>query len=87
MKYSTSNGTAVAGIDYTAISPPVTMTFNNGVISNAFKVTVMNNGIIYTNPMEKTVYLCPSAGRWPATQRMEYRTPCSASSTPITRVI
>ncbi|MFZ0829365.1 MAG: Calx-beta domain-containing protein [Verrucomicrobiia bacterium] len=57
LKYSTSNGTAQTPADYTAISPPVSLSFNNGVLSNGFTVTVKNNGFIYTNFVEKDFFL------------------------------
>ena len=56
LKYSTSNGTAVAGTDYVAIAPANSI-FLQGVTSNSFNVTVKNNGLIYTNIVEKTVNL------------------------------
>ncbi|MEI6197654.1 MAG: Calx-beta domain-containing protein, partial [Verrucomicrobiota bacterium] len=56
LKYSTSNGTAVAGSDYTAIAPTISI-FGPGNTTNNFNVTVKNNGLIYTNILEKTVNL------------------------------
>lgn len=56
MKYSTTNGTAVVGTDYTGITNQ-NLTFVQGVTSNGFNVTIKNNGFIYTNIQEKTVNL------------------------------
>jgi uncharacterized delta-60 repeat protein len=56
MKYSTSNGTAVVGTDYTGITNQ-NLVFNPNVVSNGFIVTVKNTGLIYTNMTEKTVNL------------------------------
>src|ERR1035437_5777093 len=56
MQYSTSNGTAVVGTDYTGITNQ-NLVFNPNVVSNGFIVTVKNTGLIYTNMTEKTVNL------------------------------
>ncbi|HUZ08456.1 MAG TPA: Calx-beta domain-containing protein, partial [Candidatus Paceibacterota bacterium] len=56
MRYSTTNGTAVAGADYTGITNQL-LTFNQNVISNGFNVAIKDNGFIYTNIQEKTVNL------------------------------
>ena len=57
MKYSTTNnGTAAAGTDYVAIANQ-TLTFLSGVVSNKFNVTLINNGLTYTNIAEKSVSL------------------------------
>jgi len=56
MRYSTTNGTAVAGTDYTGITNQL-LTFNQNVTSNGFNVAIKNNGFIYTNIQEKTVNL------------------------------
>ena len=56
MQYSTSNGTAVVGTDYTGITNQI-LVFNDHVVSNGFIVTVKNTGLIYTNMTEKTVNL------------------------------
>jgi uncharacterized delta-60 repeat protein len=53
--YSTSNGTAVAGPDYNAASGGIL--FRDSDLGGAFNVTVKDNGLIYTNPVEKTVNL------------------------------
>jgi uncharacterized delta-60 repeat protein len=62
MRYSTinSNGTAVVGTDFTGLTNAGPLTFGQGVVSNAFNVTVKNNGIISTNLLEKTVFLALS---------------------------
>ena len=62
MRYSTinSNSTAVVGTDYTGLTNAGPLVFNQGVVSNGFSVTVKNNGIIYTNIQEKTVFLALS---------------------------
>jgi uncharacterized delta-60 repeat protein len=56
MKYSTSDGTAVVGTDYTGITNQ-NLVFNQNVTSNGFNVAIKNNGFIYTNIQEKTVNL------------------------------
>jgi uncharacterized delta-60 repeat protein len=56
MSYSTTNGTAIAGVDYTGINNQ-RLTFNQNVTSNGFNVAIINNGYIYTNIQEKTVNL------------------------------
>ena len=63
VRYSTvnSNSTAVVGTDYVGITNAGPLVFNQGVVSNAFNVTVKNNGIIYTNIVEKTVDLALSS--------------------------
>jgi uncharacterized delta-60 repeat protein len=57
VRYSTinSNSTAVVGADYTGLTNAGPLAFNQGVVSNAFTVTVKDAGIIYTNQVEKTV--------------------------------
>jgi uncharacterized delta-60 repeat protein len=60
MKYSTTNGTAVVGTDYTGITNQ-NLVFNQNVTSNGFNVTIKNNGFIYTNIQEKTVNLVLSS--------------------------
>ncbi|MBU6409140.1 MAG: hypothetical protein KGR98_02015, partial [Verrucomicrobia bacterium] len=52
VKYSTTNGTAIAGVDYTAIINHSTV-FGSGVSSNGFYVTILGNSFIYTNTTEK----------------------------------
>jgi len=47
VNYSTTNGTATAGTDYTATSG--TLTFSNGVSSLSFPVPITNNGLITSN--------------------------------------
>jgi uncharacterized delta-60 repeat protein len=55
---STSNGTAVAGVDYLAINPnPKLLNFGPGDVSKGFNVSILDNGYIYTNFTEKTVNL------------------------------
>lgn len=55
MTCSTSNGTAIAGVDYTAIplTPPTTRSFGPGVTTNSFTVTNLPAGLIYTDFTEK----------------------------------
>jgi uncharacterized delta-60 repeat protein len=55
MTCSTSNGTAIAGVDYIAIplTPPTTRSFGPGVTTNSFTVTNLPAGLIYTNFTEK----------------------------------
>ena len=47
VNYSTANGSAVAGINYTPVNG--TLTFSNGVATNYFVVPIINNGIIDTS--------------------------------------
>ena len=60
MRYFVTNGTppnaALAGTDFVA-QVNIPLTFNQGVISNNFNVTVINSGLIYTNINEKEVNL------------------------------
>jgi hypothetical protein len=60
--YSTSNGTAIAGSDYAPVSG--TLTFNPGVITRTFTVTVINDAgsegnetfnLILSNPISATL--------------------------------
>ena len=59
VRYSTigSNSTALVGVDYIGLTNAGPLTFNQGVVSNGFNVTILNHGIIYTNMVEKTVAL------------------------------
>jgi uncharacterized delta-60 repeat protein len=52
----TSNGTAIAGVDYTGFTN-YQVFFPQGVVSNSFAVTNRPNGLISTNFVEKTVNL------------------------------
>jgi len=63
VRYSTisSNSTAVVGVDYVGLTNAGPLVFNQGVVSNGFNVTVKDNGLIYTNIQEKTVFLALSA--------------------------
>ena len=56
MKYSTTNGTALAGTDYTSLINQ-SLTFGPTVSSNGFKVSLLNNSYIYTNVTEKYLNL------------------------------
>lgn len=55
--YSTSGGTAAANQDYTPVITPRSLPFGAGTVSNGFNISVINNGNIYTNIVEKTVNL------------------------------
>ena len=44
VNYATANGTAMAGVDYTATSG--TLTFNNGMTTNTFSVPIINSGAV-----------------------------------------
>ena len=44
VNYATANGTATAGVDYTATSG--TLIFSNGIATNTFSVPIINNGIV-----------------------------------------
>jgi uncharacterized delta-60 repeat protein len=54
MKYSTTNGTALAGADYVGITNQP-MDFGQGLTSNRFNITIKNDG--YINNVEKTFNL------------------------------
>ena len=54
MKYSATNGTAIAGSDYRGITN-ANLVFNTGIANTNFTVTVLNNGA--TTNVEKTVNL------------------------------
>ena len=56
MRASTTNGTALAGIDYNGITN-LTVTFLPGVITNSFTVTIKPTGLVYSNFVEKYLYL------------------------------
>ena len=47
VNYSTADGTATAGSDYTATSG--TLTFTNGIVTNSFVVPIINNGLVTGN--------------------------------------
>jgi uncharacterized delta-60 repeat protein len=42
--YSTADGTALAGLDYTAVSG--TLVFTNGIATNTFTVPILNNSLV-----------------------------------------
>ena len=54
MKYSTTNGTALAGTDYVGITNK-SLVFESSQTSNGFNVTIKNDG--YINNVEKTINL------------------------------
>ena len=56
MEASTTNGTALAGIDYNGITN-LTVSFLQGVVTNSFTVTNLPNGLISTNFVEKFLNL------------------------------
>jgi uncharacterized delta-60 repeat protein len=57
MRCWTSDGTATNGVDYNAVNN-FQINFLPGVTgNNNFNVSIINNGYIYTNPIEKTVNL------------------------------
>ena len=56
MWVTTSNGTAIAGVDYNGFTNQL-ITFQQGDVSKTFTVTNRNNGLISTNFVEKTVFL------------------------------
>ena len=47
VQYSTTNGTATAGIDYVGVSG--TLVFTNGIGTNTFIVPIINNGLVTGN--------------------------------------
>ena len=90
MWVSTTNGTAIAGTDYNGLTNLACDLSCRAVVNNSFTVTNIPNGLISTNFVEKTVNLRLTIShrtRATAMRRWEYPTPCSASSTPISRVI
>ena len=54
MKYSSTNGTALAGIDYSGVTNQI-LTFANGKSTNFFTITIKNTG--YITNVEKTLTL------------------------------
>ena len=58
VNYATTNGTAMAGTDYTATSG--TLTFSNGVATNTFPVLIINNGLITGNRIFNVVLSNPT---------------------------
>lgn len=56
VRYSTTNGTAIIGTDYDAITNG-SKAFAQGIVSNGFNITIKNNGIISTGLVEKTINL------------------------------
>ena len=57
VKATTTNGTAIAGLDYNGFTNLLVPAFFQGTVSNSFTVTNRNNGLISTNFVEKTVNL------------------------------
>ncbi len=53
---NTAGGTAIPGTDYVAIAS-TTLTFAQNQLTNTFNVSVLNQGVVYTNFTEKTVNL------------------------------
>ena len=47
VSYTTSNGTATAGIDYLPVTG--TLVFTNGIGTNTFRVPILNNGLVTGN--------------------------------------
>ena len=56
MRAATSNGTAIAGVDYNGFTN-LFVSFSQGTVSNSFTVTNRASGLISTNFVEKTVNL------------------------------
>jgi len=59
VNYSTTNGTAVAGTDYTPVSG--TLVFTNGNGTNTFIVPILNNGILEGNRTFNVMLSQPTA--------------------------
>lgn len=59
VNYSTTNGTAVAGMDYTAVSG--TLVFTNGLATNIITVPILNNGVLEGNRTLNVVLSAPTA--------------------------
>ena len=55
MKYSTTNGTALAGIDYVGLTN-VTASFAGSVFTNNFNVQIISHGIIYNQHRGENVW-------------------------------
>ncbi|HEY1787979.1 MAG TPA: Calx-beta domain-containing protein, partial [Verrucomicrobiae bacterium] len=56
MRCFATNGTAIAGTDYWGVTN-FSLQFGAGVTSNAFTVTILANGLVSTNFVEKTISL------------------------------
>ncbi len=56
MKCFATNGTAIAGTDYRGVTN-LSLQFLTGVVSNSYPVSILANGLISTNFVEKTVNL------------------------------
>src|SRR5207253_3884022 len=52
--YSTSDGTAVAGLDYVPVSPPATLVFAAGQTTATFSIGIEDNAVVNPN---KTINL------------------------------
>jgi len=59
VSYYTTNGTATAGIDYTAVKG--TLTFTNGIATNYITVPIINNGVLAGNRSFSVVLANPTA--------------------------
>ncbi len=59
VNYFTTNGTAISGIDYTAVSG--TLTFTNGIGTNLITVPIKNNGVLEGNRTFNVVLTAPTA--------------------------
>ncbi len=59
VNYSTTNGTAVAGMDYTAVSG--ILVFTNGLATNIITVPILNNGVLEGNRTFNVVLSAPTA--------------------------
>ncbi|MEI9961773.1 MAG: Calx-beta domain-containing protein [Limisphaerales bacterium] len=57
--YSTANGSALAGIHYTAVSG--TLIFTNGIATNTFSVPIINNGVVDSNRTFTVTLSSPTA--------------------------
>jgi hypothetical protein len=71
VRYSTANGTATAGSDYTAVSG--TLTFPPGQTSRTFTVPIINDALkepsesamlALSNPVNASLGAAPSATLW-----------------------
>jgi len=59
VNFSTTNGTAIAGFDYSAVSG--TLVFTNGLVTNYITVPIINNGLFEGNRNFNVVLSAPTA--------------------------
>lgn len=62
VQYATADGTATAGSDYTAVSPPQTLTFGDGVTSQQVNVAALSDAVSESSETFYVNLTSPSAG-------------------------